>query len=116
MSVSAAKRRIISFPWGLLTTRFRIPSRMKNCSMLVLQPDGVALRVIDDCRHGQDLPRKGSIKRELLIAVKVERSLTILDFGFDSALALIRPGTARKETIMGTVEAQVATGQDVKMG
>src|SRR5436189_234982 len=36
MSVSAAKRRIISFPWGLLTTRFRIPSRMKNCSMLVL--------------------------------------------------------------------------------
>ena len=28
-------RRIISLPWGLLTTRFRIPSRMKNCSMLV---------------------------------------------------------------------------------
>ena len=36
MSVSAAKRRIISLPWGLLTTRLRIPSRMKNCSMFVL--------------------------------------------------------------------------------
>ena len=35
MSVSAAKRRIISLPSALATTRLRIPSRMKNCSISV---------------------------------------------------------------------------------